>query len=302
MAQRSAPAPQGGALCRAVAPVLRAAASLRGMLAPPVRQRAAPPLAPAGRRVDVGASSVLRGVPAAHSAAAAARARHWRARALPGFAGAYPAARRAGRGSPPAIPRLYKPPQGLRARSGPRPPQARFARPCRALPPWCGAAAAGCPQPRPAPVGAHLVARRPRRLRPRSLPFWGGCAPGCAGLAMRLSPPQKGRSRQPLPRVHPTPRPPLKGRERRVAPGLLFSFGRDIICARGTSPKLAFKLDHPQHVAAVSLSLTKYSVLYNDRVSLRAPRSLYTISTKQIILYNLGDARAPRARAARQPP
>ena len=95
------------------------------------------------------AAAVLRALPAAHSAAAAARARHWRARALPGFAGADRAARRAGRGSPPAVPRLHKPPQGLRARSGPRPSQARYARPCRALPPWCGAAAAGCPQPRP---------------------------------------------------------------------------------------------------------------------------------------------------------
>lgn len=211
MAQRSAPAPLRGALCRAVAPVLRAAASLRGMLAPPFRQRAAPPLVPAGRRVDVGAAAVLRALPAAHSAAAAARARHWRARALPGFAGADRAARRAGRGSPPAIPRLNKPPQGLRAASGRRPPQARSARPCRVLPPWCGAAAAGFPQPRPAPDGAHLVARRPRRLRPCSLPFRGGCAPGCAGLAMRLTPPRKGRSRQPLPSVTPPPARPSRG-------------------------------------------------------------------------------------------
>ena len=106
------------------------------------------------------AAAVLRALPAAHSAAAAARARHWRARALPGFAGADRAARRAGRGSPPAIPRLHKPPQGLRAASGRRPPQARFARPCRVLPPWWGAAAAGFPQPRPG-SGRRAPSRAP---------------------------------------------------------------------------------------------------------------------------------------------
>lgn len=211
IAQRSAPtrADGAGALCRAVAPVLRAAASLRGMLAPPVRQRAAPPLLPAGRRVDVGASAVLRALPAAHSAAAAARARHWRARALPGFAGADRAARRAGRGSPPAIPRLHKPPQGLRARSGPRPPQARFARPCRALPPWCGAAAAGFPQPRPG-SGRRAPSRAPSSPGFARAPCLSGAAarPASPGLPCGFRRPEKAaagsRSRR---SPHPPPAP-----------------------------------------------------------------------------------------------
>lgn len=224
MAQRSAPAPCRGALCRAVAPVLRAAASLRGMLAPPFRQRAAPPLAPADRRVDVGASSVLRGVPAAHSAAAAARARHWRARALPGFAGANPAARRAGRGSPPAIPRLHKPPQGLRARSGPRPPQARFARPCRALPPWCGAAAAGFPQPRPG-SGRRAPSRAPSSPgSPALLAFSGRLRARLRRACHAAYAAPKRPQPVAAPEAHPTPRPPLKGRGRKACPGLAFLF------------------------------------------------------------------------------
>lgn len=194
MAQRSAPAPQGGALCRAVAPVLRAAASLRGMLAPPFRQRAAPPLLPAGRRVDVGAASVLRGLPAAHSAAAAARARHWRARALPGFAGAYPAARRAGRGSPPGDTTATQAP--ARPTGAVRP--APFASALRAALQglaavvWRGGGRVppAAPRLRSARTWSRAVLAG---LRPRSLPFRGGCAPGCAGLAMRLTPPRKGR-------------------------------------------------------------------------------------------------------------
>ena len=119
---------------------------------------------------------------------------------------------------------------------------------------------------------------------------------------MRLTPPRKAAAGS-CSRTSPHPPPAPQGAGAQGGPpALLFSFGRDILFARGTSPKLAFKLDHAQHVVHVSLSLTKYSVLYNDRVSLRAPRSLYTISTKQIILYNSGDARTSCARAARQPP
>lgn len=224
MAQRSAPAPRGGALCRAVAPVLRAAASLRGMLAPPVRQRAAPPLAPAGRRVDVGASSVLRGLPAAHSAAAAARARHWRARALPSFAGAYPAARRAGRGSPPAVARRAYFPQGLRAASGRRPAQARYARPCKKRPACCGAAAAGFPQPRPGCGRRARCARRPCRASPALLAFSGRLRARLRRACHAAYAAPKRPPRVAAPVSHPTPRPPLKGRERRACPGLAFLF------------------------------------------------------------------------------
>lgn len=236
MAQRSAPAPHGGALCRAVAPVLRAAASLRGMLAPPVRQRAAPPLLPAGRRVDVGASSVLRGLPAAHSAAAAARARHWRARALPGFAGAYPAARRAGRGSPPAIPRLYKPPQGLRARSGPRPPQARFARPCRALPPWCGAAAAGFPQPRPG-SGRRAPSRAPSSPGFARAPCLFGAAarPAAPGLLCGFRRPKKTAAGS-CSRSSPHPPPAPQGAGAQGVPRPCTSLSVVIYSLRGERP------------------------------------------------------------------
>ena len=236
MAQRSAPAPQGGALCRAVAPVLRAAASLRRMLAPPFRQRAAPPLPPAGRRVDVGASAVLRALPAAHSAAAAARARHWRARALPGFAGADRAARRAGRGSPPAIPRLHKPPQGLRARSGPRPPQARFARPCRALPPWCGAAAAGFPQPRPG-SGRRAPSRAPSSPGFARAPCLFGAAarPAAPGLPCGFRRPKKAAADSRSRGFTPPPARPSRGGSAGWPPAC-FSLSVVIYSLRGERP------------------------------------------------------------------
>lgn len=195
------------------------------MLAPPVRQRAATPLLPAGRRVDVGASSVLRGVPAAHSAAAAARARHWRARALPGFAGAYPAARRAGRGSPPAVARRAFFSQGLRARSGPRPPQARFARPCKKRPACCGAAAAGFPQPRPG-SGRRAPSRAPSSPGYARAPCLSGAAarPAAPGLPCGFRRPEKtaaaSRSRS---SPHPPPAPQGAGAQG-GPPGLAFLF------------------------------------------------------------------------------
>ena len=224
MAQRSAPAPQGGALCRAVAPVLRAAASLRGMLAPPFRQRAAPPLLPVDRRVVVGASSVLRGVPAAHSAAAAARARHWRARALPGFAGAYPAARRAGRGSPPAVARRAFFSQGFRAASGRRPPQARFARPCKKRPTCCGAAAAGFPQPRPG-SGRRAPSRAPSSPGFARAPCLFGAAarPAAPGLPCGFRRPEKAAAGS-CSRSSPHPPPAPQGAGAQGGPRLAFLF------------------------------------------------------------------------------
>lgn len=206
------------------------------MLAPPVRQRAAPPLPPAGRRVVVGASSVLRGLPAAHSAAAAARARHWRARALPGFAGANPAARRAGRGSPPAIPRLHKPPQGLRAASGRRPPQARFARPCRALPPWCGAAAAGFPQPRPG-SGRRAPSRAPSSPGFARAPCLFGAAarPAAPGLPCGFRRPKKAVAGS-CSRRSPHPPPAPQGAGAQGVPRPCTSLSVVIYSLRGERP------------------------------------------------------------------
>ena len=72
-------------------------------------------------------------------------------------------------------------------------------------------------------------------LRPRSLPFRGGCAPGCAGLAMRLTPPRKGRNRQPLPKLTPPPARPSRGGSAGWPPAC-FSLSVVIYSLRGERP------------------------------------------------------------------
>lgn len=211
MAQRSAPAPQGGALCRAVAPVLRAAASLRGMLAPPFRQRAAPPLLPASRRVDVGASSVLRGLPAAHSAAAAARARHWRARALPSFAGANPAARRAGRGSPAADTTATQGPARLPGAVRPAPSTSALRAALHGLAAVVWRSGGRLPQPRPG-SGRRAPRRAPSSPGFARAPCLFGAAarPASPGLPCGLRRPEKA-AKGSRSRVSPYPPPAPQG-------------------------------------------------------------------------------------------
>lgn len=141
----------------------------------------------------------------------------------PACAGANPAARRTGRSSPPAIPRLYKPPQGLRARSGPRPPQARYARPCRALPPWCGAAAAGFPQPRPG-SGRRAPSRAPSSPGFARAPCLFGAAarPAAPGLPCGLRRPEKAAAGS-CSRSSPHPPPAPQGAGAQDVPTACFS-------------------------------------------------------------------------------
>lgn len=91
----------------------------------------------------------------------------------PACAGAYPAARRTGRSSPPAIACRASFLQGFRAASGRRPAQARYARPCKKRSACWGAAAAGCPQLRPGCGYRARCARPPCRASPVLLAFLG---------------------------------------------------------------------------------------------------------------------------------
>ena len=248
----------------------------------PARGRAVSRCCPRAPRGCVAARDARSAFPAARSAAAAASRS---ARRRGGLSGAPRVARRAqrggcGAGAPLARPRLARLRRGrsrCASRGARQPPGDTTATQAPARP--AGAV-------RPAPSASALRAA----LQGLAAVVWRGggrvppAAPGSGRRAPSRAPSSPaspallaflGRLRARLrrachaafaapkrpqpaaaPEAHPTPRPPLKGRGRRVAPGLLFSFGRDILFARGTSPKLAFKLDHPQHVAAVSLSLT----------------------------------------------
>ena len=270
----------------------------------PARGRAVSRCCPRAPRGCVAARDARSACPAARSAAAGTSRP---ARRRGGLSGAPRVARRAqrggcGAGAPLARPRLARLRRGVsrcasrgarqppgdttatqapaRPSGGVRPPpsaSARSARPCRGLPPWCGAAAAGFPQPRPG-SGRRAPGRAPSSPGFARAPCLFGAAarPAAPGLPCGFRRPKKAAADS-RSRISPHPPPAPQGAGAQGGPPALhFSFGRDIISARGTSPKLAFKLDHPQHVAAVSLSLTKYSVLYNDRVrcALRA-RSHY---------------------------
>lgn len=82
----------------------------------------------------------------------------------------------------------------------------------------------GSPSRAPAPVGAHLVARRPRRASPALLAFSGRLRARLRRACHAAYAAPKRPQPVAAPEAHPTPRPPLKGRGRRACPGLAFLF------------------------------------------------------------------------------